>query len=555
MTNLALQLNQLFSDPLLAQSLKGGNPLLGQLMQGANTGEKKAQAFGGLLSSLMATRTNPLLEMTPATDTPKTDLTQSDLLKGLPDDLLTLINANAAAQKSDDVTDGILDALSSTPINTQGKNNLFAVIDDPELASALAGFAAKLQALHTGVEPTLLQTDLNNATGMSDALAKLNDFANRLQNDTSLSIADTDLKTFQAIKKLAYTDIAPFLTQTRNVVVDGKSVMKVAGGPAFLSEDNTDITALALDLALQPVINQALIHAQQTQPTPAIDTLLLAQSAPQSLPLQNAASSPLTGTTPSGDALADATGKPATPPSAAQTISTPNTPAMNVQQSASPTTQGSGEKTPSTAQSRGFTNASFADAMDDASIANGDSLDFLTLKPTADSNNPQNAASTLMHAARAGQPHPSTHLVSVTIARNLNPSTPGSERNLIINMEPESLGRVQVTLQFGENKTLKVHLVAERPEALALMQKDLGALERTLANAGLDTSASDSFTFDLASGDDFAEQMSQDSGDNAQNSSSKQSDDEFGTPLANIETVMPIFVDPNTGLTHVNIVV
>lgn len=552
MTNPALQLNQLFADPLLAQSLKGGNALLGNL---GTPNAKNAQAFGGLLSGLMAMRKNPLLEMTPAVDASTSDLTQADLLKGLPADLLALINANAAAQKNDDITDGILNALSTSHNAAKGKN-LFALVDDPELASALAGLAAKLQSLQTGVESTLLQTTLNAANAgltpnMSSDMAKLHDFAKRMQNDGTLTIADMDLDTFQAFKKLAFADIAPYLTQPRNVVVDGKSVMKVAGGPSFLNEGNTDLTTLATDISLQSILDQTPIAPNNT----GMDTLLLAQVTTLSTAQQNAGTSPLPTLTP--DALnADASGKTAPALTA--------TPQTTISGSSQNNAQGgqlgannnaANFAAPSTSESRGFSDVPFADLLGDAATAAGDGAEFLNLKPTADSTSPQSAASTLMHSARAGQLHPGSHLVSLTVQRNLTPSTSGTERNLIINMEPESLGRIQVTLQFGDNKALKVHLVAERPEALALMQKDLGALERTLADAGLDTSAEDSFTFDLASDESFSESTPQDSGDNAQNSASKQSDDEFGTPLANIETVMPIFVDPNTGLTHVNIVV
>src|SRR5690606_23834203 len=129
----------------------------------------------------------------------------------------------------------------------------------------------------------------------------------------------------------------------------------------------------------------------------------------------------------------------------------------------------------------------------------------------------------------AGSPHPGTHLVAVALQRNLNPQgAPGTERSFSIMMEPGSLGRVKVTLEFGENNTIKAKLIAERPETLSLLQKDVAALDRILSNNGFDTSSADAFSFDLGSSDSFSQAMQDDSGQQSQQSKKDDGDAAFG---------------------------
>jgi len=75
-----------------------------------------------------------------------------------------------------------------------------------------------------------------------------------------------------------------------------------------------------------------------------------------------------------------------------------------------------------------------------------------------------------------------------------------------------------------------------------------------LNSNGLDTSAADSISFNLAEGDSFSQSMQDPSGQShAKNNSAAGNG--VGTDNAEIETVMNIFVDPATGLTHVNVVI
>ncbi|RZK82942.1 MAG: flagellar hook-length control protein FliK [Methylobacterium sp.] len=58
-----------------------------------------------------------------------------------------------------------------------------------------------------------------------------------------------------------------------------------------------------------------------------------------------------------------------------------------------------------------------------------------------------------------------------------------------IRLDPLELGRVDVTLDIDRDKgTVTTHLVVERVETLAMLQRDAGSLQQALAQAGLDPS-------------------------------------------------------------------
>ncbi len=60
-----------------------------------------------------------------------------------------------------------------------------------------------------------------------------------------------------------------------------------------------------------------------------------------------------------------------------------------------------------------------------------------------------------------------------------------------IRLDPIELGRIDVKLEIDKAKgTVATHLVVDRPDTLALLQRDAGQLQQALAQAGLDSSAS-----------------------------------------------------------------
>lgn len=60
-----------------------------------------------------------------------------------------------------------------------------------------------------------------------------------------------------------------------------------------------------------------------------------------------------------------------------------------------------------------------------------------------------------------------------------------------IRLSPESLGTVTIKLNVGNNAQLTAQMQVEKPETLALLQKDLAGLEKALKAQGFNTSSSD----------------------------------------------------------------
>ncbi|NEU12174.1 flagellar hook-length control protein FliK [Methylobacterium sp. BTF04] len=69
-----------------------------------------------------------------------------------------------------------------------------------------------------------------------------------------------------------------------------------------------------------------------------------------------------------------------------------------------------------------------------------------------------------------------------------------------IRLDPKELGRIDVNLDIDkEQGTVKAHLVVDRPETLALLQRDAGSLQQALSQAGLDAAADGSINLSLRS--------------------------------------------------------
>ncbi len=65
-----------------------------------------------------------------------------------------------------------------------------------------------------------------------------------------------------------------------------------------------------------------------------------------------------------------------------------------------------------------------------------------------------------------------------------------------IKLDPPELGRLDVKMEMNADGGVKLHLTVERPEALDFLQRDARALEKALADAGLETDG-DSLSFSL----------------------------------------------------------
>ncbi|MCJ8324407.1 MAG: flagellar hook-length control protein FliK [Rhizobiales bacterium] len=98
-----------------------------------------------------------------------------------------------------------------------------------------------------------------------------------------------------------------------------------------------------------------------------------------------------------------------------------------------------------------------------------------------------------------------------------------------IRLDPAELGRINVKLTVKQGGDVKVHLVAERNDVFELLQRDARALERALADAGLEGQNID-LEFSHAQGgfdgQDFADNMADENNENGNGKLSKPEMDE-----------------------------
>lgn len=114
----------------------------------------------------------------------------------------------------------------------------------------------------------------------------------------------------------------------------------------------------------------------------------------------------------------------------------------------------------------------------------------LNLSPAAQ------AAAITSGNTQAGQAHPATQLVAASMTRA---GKEGVSDTMTLQLDPPELGSVNVRLEFGKDKSVKAHLVVEKPETYMMLQRDGLALERALQSAGLDANGN-SISFELAQG-------------------------------------------------------
>ena len=73
------------------------------------------------------------------------------------------------------------------------------------------------------------------------------------------------------------------------------------------------------------------------------------------------------------------------------------------------------------------------------------------------------------------------------VALQIHKASDGGQSRLNLPLHPAELGRVQVMMETVDNGVLRAVILAERPEALELLQRDARGLERALQDAGLKT--------------------------------------------------------------------
>lgn len=160
----------------------------------------------------------------------------------------------------------------------------------------------------------------------------------------------------------------------------------------------------------------------------------------------------------------------------------------------------------------------------------------------------QNHTSLIAQNQNATQPHPSTQVVAANIQFS---AKKGQDTQLSMQLDPPDLGRIDVEMKFGKDKTVKALLTVEKPETYAMLQRDAHTLERALQDAGLDVGG-DGISMELAQdGYEFSHDGRHD-GSGSSGHGKQSSEDETQIPL---ETTLDWHIDPETGHTHYSILV
>lgn len=104
----------------------------------------------------------------------------------------------------------------------------------------------------------------------------------------------------------------------------------------------------------------------------------------------------------------------------------------------------------------------------------------------------QSAFAQYMSANAQALPAQISQMIAVHIQRN----AAAKIDTFTLQLEPADLGRMDIELKFKQDGSMKAHLSVERPETLAMLQRDSAQLERLLQQSGLNTDGQ-SLSFDL----------------------------------------------------------
>lgn len=422
------------------------------------------------------------------------------------------------------------------------QSDMVTILRDPSLS-------AKLDAAIGGMNmdgAATMETDASSLIKIMQHL--INARANGEDATISTAVADMSIDEFKDWKKMHFADMAAFFNRPKIKQGANGEIIKVLQGPAFLhDEENSGMEALlAAFIALVPPqrpvgpVEFALHHAgmagahQAMNIPPAFGTALIPN---------NLGVAPQTRFEAALAARAEAkAGISGVPTMTAQTAGGKNIAKTGAQAQAANSTALSPFMTPAEKSAFAFGGPS------DAFSGNDFFLPFEAgFKTASVASNP------VLNTPAAGQPHPATHMVSVSLTKMAAKGAEGDSQAYRLQLDPPEMGRIDIEMEFGSGKKIHAHLVVERPETLGLLQRDMHTLMKALQDAGFDGIGSESFSFDLSQGqNDPAGQNLGNGRENGQNAPSYGNGD---GDLQIVETEMSLVIDPVTGQQRINMVV
>jgi flagellar hook-length control protein FliK len=138
---------------------------------------------------------------------------------------------------------------------------------------------------------------------------------------------------------------------------------------------------------------------------------------------------------------------------------------------------------------------------DDAPAGSTTAPASIVAQPRGDVVAIQNGAPAMTPAQEtAFAPVAALHSVADQVAVSLKRGAKAGNDQIQINLEPASLGKIAVRLEFAQDGRVTATFSADRRDTLALLNNDSRALEQSLRDAGL-RADSGSLTFNLSGGD------------------------------------------------------
>jgi len=306
--------------------------------------------------------------------------------------------------------------------------------------------------------------------------------------DNLQQLANTDTAEMAQI----LNDIEHSTTTEASIDMDAEIAALLQQPSASSTQEDTVTTLAAKIAALLQQQNTAAAQEAQAAATPAVtggqglaamQNILQMQdeqpqnTAPQHHTLQNAAQADDNAPLPAPQAQQPVTDNKADGKALLQTAPVTG---QNAQNSGMQNGFGQSGFSQSGFGSNGFT--FFANA--DGSVIQTDTGSIQHVSQNFAQYNAQATAQTL--------PAQTTQMIAVQMQRN----AAAKIDSFTLQLDPADLGRLDVELKFHRDGSVQAHLSADRPETLAMLQKDSAHLERILQQAGFDTTEG-SLSFDL----------------------------------------------------------
>ncbi len=196
--------------------------------------------------------------------------------------------------------------------------------------------------------------------------------------------------------------------------------------------------------------------------------------------------------------------------------------------------------------------SNFAFGTSAAAYGSGEAINtsYNTFGPTTGgvgTSSMQAMTSSITQSNHAGQSHPATQMVMITMQRA---GLEGNNKSITLQLDPPELGRVDVKMVFDKNKSIRTVLTVEKPETMAMLQRDAHSLEKAMNDLGLN--ADGGVDLQLApDGHDFGQDGGHDGSRNQTASGEAQNED---TELL----IMPpsaLYFDPATGQMRCDVLV